>query len=350
MKNFKDYTIPNNALVRDALEKLDGMGGQCIYIVDEHEKVCGSLTDGDVRRALIKGHALEDSVTAVMQPDFIYVPADHPLHQKRYLLEKNGIDSCPVIDKDGKLLDIFSYNEPAEPKEVDIVILAGGLGKRLGEITNKIPKPMVDIAGKPMVERIIEQFVGQGFRDIYMSVNYKADVIEDHFKCGQDFDCKITYLKENKRLGTAGPLSLLPKGTGRPVIIMNGDLLTNVDFTKLLDFHKDHHAKITMCVRGHEVQVPFGVVELEDGIVSSFVEKPAYSYSVNAGIYILDHDVLSLIPEEEYYDMSSLLHMLLEKKEVISSFPIMDGWIDVGRESDLAYAREFFSVGKDSDE
>lgn len=344
--NIKDFTIIHYKTIKDAMEQLNGLSGKGIYVVDNEDKVCGSITDGDIRRALLRGSAINDNVKSAMQENFIFGREDFNDLQKKDLLLKHDIQSFPVLDDSKKLMDIYSTDNDENYDDIHVVLMAGGMGTRLGKITEHIPKPMVEVAGKPMLERIIKKINDQGFSKFFISINYKAEIIENHFKDGSEFNCSISYLKEDVRLGTAGPLSLLPKNIKTPIIVMNGDLLTQVDLGQLLKFHTEHKSTVTMGVRGHEIQVPFGVVDIVDGVVKSFVEKPTYNVNVNAGIYIIDPDVLPNIPANQYYDMSTLLNSLLDQNKTIACFPIIEGWIDVGRESDLIDARELYSLGK----
>ncbi|MBY0415672.1 MAG: nucleotidyltransferase family protein [Bdellovibrionales bacterium] len=343
---LKDFTILHSCTIKDAMEQLNGLSGQGIYVVTDNENVCGSITDGDIRRALLKGCSINDSVKLAMQEKFIFGSADLNDSQKIDLLKSNDIQSFPVLNANKQLVDIYSTESVKNYDDIIVVLMAGGMGTRLGKITEHIPKPMVEVAGKPMLERIMKKITDQGFSNFFISLNYKAEVIENYFHDGSKFNCKVSYLKENVRLGTAGPLSLLPKNITKPIVVMNGDLLTQVDLGQLLTFHYEHKSKVTMGVRGHEIQVPFGVVDIVDGLVKSFIEKPVYNFNVNAGIYIIEPEVIANIPHGQYYDMSTLLNSLIEKKQSIACFPIIESWIDVGRESDLNDAREFYSVDK----
>lgn len=344
---LKGFTILHHKTIKDAMEQLNGLGGhRGIYVITDIDTVCGSVTDGDIRRALLKGCSMNDSVTIAMQENFIYGNESLSESQKKDLLKLKDIQSFPILNEKKQLVDIFSTESNKNHDDIYVVLMAGGMGTRLGKITEHIPKPMVEVAGKPMLERIMKKIIDQGFSNFFISLNYKAEIIENHFGDGSKFNCKVSYLKENVRLGTAGPLSLLPKNISSPIIVMNGDLLTQVDLGQLLKFHYEHKSKITMGIRGHEIQVPFGVVDIKDGMVNSFIEKPVYNFNVNAGIYVIEPEIILNIPQGSYYDMSTLLNCMLEKKMSIACFPIIENWIDVGRESDLNDAREFYSVDR----
>lgn len=346
VKRLNDFLISDTKTIKAAMEQLNGISGKGIYVVCAEGSVCGSITDGDIRRALLRGVSINDNVSKAMQEKFISVEPELSELQKKETLALHGIQSVPILNSKKQLIDIYTVDSDEDYAEINVILLAGGMGTRLGKITENIPKPMVEVAGKPMLERIIRKIVEQKFSRFYISTNYKSEIIEDYFQDGKKFNCHISYLKENMRLGTAGPLSLLPKTINTPIVVMNGDLLTQVDLGRMLQFHIEHKSKVTMGIRTHEMQVPFGVVNIENGMVSSFVEKPSYSFNVNAGIYIVDPTIVNSIPENQYYDMSTLLNSLLDKGDIISCFPIVEEWIDVGRESDLHSAREIYKADK----
>jgi NDP-sugar pyrophosphorylase family protein len=223
--------------------------------------------------------------------------------------------------------------------------MAGGLGTRLRPLTDDIPKPLLKVGNKPILETIIRNFAEHGFVNITISLNYKGDMIKDYFGDGSDFGVNIDYVEENKRLGTAGALSLLKENPHEPFFVMNGDLLTDVNFSHLLDFHSFGNSTATMCVREYEYQVPYGVIQTKDSDITSIVEKPIQKFFVNAGIYVLSPSVFNDIPENEFFDMPTLFNILIEKQKKVSSFPIHEYWLDIGRMSDFEQAQsEYFRI------
>lgn len=338
-----DYLLNENSTIKEALEQLNRLSGHCIYVITDQDKIIGSVTDGDIRRALLRGIGIEASIQNATQKNFLFHYSDSTEREIRKSLKDKLVDSCPILNKDMSLVSIFSIDSNPKNDSTDIFLLAGGLGSRLGEITKVTPKPMIEIAGKPMLEHIIERFTLQGFTNFYISLNYKAEVIEDYFSNGSKFKCNIKYFREDIRLGTAGPLSLLPSKISKTLIVMNSDLLTNVDFNSLLHYHKSCGSKVTVCTRTYESQVPFGVVNVVENKIVSITEKPSFNYNVSAGIYIIEPDVLSIIPKNQYYDMPTFLNQLINSGISISCFPIVESWIDIGRESDLNDARKFYS-------
>lgn len=331
------FLIKHSDRLLDALEKLDTVKGLGLIVVDAEGCLEGTLTDGDIRRALNRGVDLEDSVCKAYNRKPVSLQA--PVSRKEFekLTSDKVIKIVPVLDGK-KIVDVCTVDD-CETDTPSVVIMAGGLGSRLGDLTKDIPKPMLDVAGRPVLERIINSFVSVGFKNIYISVNYKAEVIEEYFGDGSSFDCHIRYLRENKKLGTAGALSLLPKNIQGPIIVTNGDLLTLVDFRRLLHFHNEHSTSVTMCTRRYEFQVPFGVVSIKDGSISSIDEKPTQSFNVSAGIYVLDSDVLNEIPFDQFDDMPNLIERLMKKNIGAACFPMVEQWIDIGHVEDLNYAK-----------
>ena len=242
-------------------------------------------------------------------------------------------------------MDLVQYSMPLEPeRSTPVVIMAGGLGTRLRPLTENTRKPMIPVGPKPVLETIIENFAEQGFVNLFLCLNYKGEMIREHFADGRRFGVNITYLQEDRRLGTAGALSLLPEPPTEPVIVMNGDLLTKVDFVRLLDFHQRQGFMATMAMREHQQQVPYGVLKIGDGyIVQELVEKPVERYYVNAGIYILDPDTLRLVPNQKFYDMPTLFNSLMDQGKKVGGFPLRDYWVDIGRVEDLERASAEFA-------
>lgn len=345
MKDWKNFTINKDTPILKALEIINSASTQICLVIDEDQRLVGAITDGDIRRGLLRGVQLNEQAEKVMNSQPIVVGSNVSSKEIYRLMNEKKIRQIPVLDSFKRVIDVVTLDKLLEIKQKDnhVILMAGGLGTRLASLTQNCPKPMLKVGEKPILERILKQFTEQGFVNFHFSVNYMAEIIENYFEGGDKFSCKINYLRENKRLGTAGPLSLLSSANDKPVIVMNGDLLTHVDFDELLNFHSEKSADITVCVREYEFQVPFGVIEIEDSLATSFKEKPSYSFKVNAGIYVIESSLFKLIPKDEYYDMSTFLHQLLELKKKIACFPILKEWIDVGREDDFRSAQKAFS-------
>jgi NDP-sugar pyrophosphorylase family protein len=226
-----------------------------------------------------------------------------------------------------------------------VVLMVGGLGTRLRPLTEETPKPLLRVGGKPILQTIVERFAAHGFTDFIFCVNYKAQMIRDHFGDGGRFGVRIEYIEESKRMGTAGALGLLPERPAEPFFVMNGDLLTNVNFENMLQYHLQNRAKASMCVREYDFQVPYGVVNIEEGLIRSIEEKPVHRFLVSAGIYMLDPSCLDLIPENAYYDMPALFERIVEEGGRAVSFPLREYWLDIGRMEEYERAkREYFEV------
>lgn len=332
------YLIDMNATLVQALDALDKVGGIGLIVINDKQELEGVLTDGDLRRSLVKNNNLDGLVKDAMSTNPITATSKTSEAEFLDITRDMRIKVIPIIDNK-KVVDVYVAKFD-DLKNVPVVIMAGGLGSRLGEITKDCPKPMLEINSKPILEHILENFLKVSFKQFYFAVNYKAHVIKDYFLNGEKFDCHIEYLHEDKRLGTAGPLSLLPKEVTGPVVVMNGDLLTPVDFRRLMTFHKEHDSLVTLCVRNYEFQVPFGVIGIEDEKLSSFDEKPIHKFSVNAGVYVIDAEIIrKFIPVDEYFDMSSLINILIDNDIKSSCYPMVESWIDIGRVDDLKLAK-----------
>mgnify|MGYP001317789349 FL=1 len=340
MKEVEKLFIPLNASILQAMEVIDRGAVQIALVVDEEKKLLGTVTDGDVRRAILRGVELSAPVTTVMnrQPKTAKPDMDREvlLTLMRYL----NLRQFPVVDENNRVIGLILLDELIQQQSCDnwVVLMAGGLGTRLGELTRDCPKPLLKVGSKPILEVILDNFITSGFRRFYISVNYKAEMIRDYFGDGTRWGVEIRYLHENKRLGTAGALSLIPLLPDEPLIVMNGDLLTKVNFRQLIDFHTETGASATMCVREYELQVPYGVVKVDHHRLIGIEEKPVHKFFINGGIYILNPEILELIPKDTYYDMPELFGELMRRNLAASVFPIHEYWIDIGRRDDFEKA------------
>lgn len=337
---ISDFFIQPENTLELAMAQLDKVRGLGLIVVDKDRNLIGSLTDGDIRRAIIAGKGLSDCIKDIVHHNPIKASIGTSTSDLKEITSDKKIKMIPIVEGT-KVVDVFTIDDE-ETRGISVVIMAGGLGSRLGEHTKDCPKPMLEVGGKPILERIIKNFTKVGFQNFYLSVNYKAEVIENYFQDGKAFGCQISYLRENKRLGTAGSLSLLPKNLKGPLVVTNGDLLTLVDYRRLVSFHNQHKSPITLCTRKYEFQVPFGVVNIENGQVESISEKPTQSFNVSAGVYVINSELLQYIPHEEYFDMPTFLEVLMKKNIKADCFPLVEEWIDVGRVSDLDLARSIY--------
>lgn len=344
-KNWRDIVIRPDATVREAWEVIDRGAMQIALVVEASGHLLGTVTDGDIRRAVLRGGGLDVAITEVMNANPTTGLAEEPHESWQRTMHRHSLRHLPILDAQGGIVDLVQYSMPLEPERTTpVVLMAGGLGTRLRPLTEVTPKPMLPVGPKPVLETIIENFAAQGFVNIYLCLNYKGDMIRAHFGDGQRLGVHITYLQEDRRLGTAGALSLLPARPDEPVIVMNGDLLTKVDFVRLLEFHQRQGFVATMAMREHQQQVPYGVLKIGDSYeVRELVEKPVERYYVNAGIYILDPATLDLVPQQKFYDMPTLFNTLMEQGQRVGGFPLRDYWVDIGRLEDLERASAEFT-------
>ena len=332
------YLIDSQAKLSKAMTALDQVGGIGLIVVDEKNNLKGVLTDGDIRRFLIRGNSLEHLVIEVMSSNPVTATPATEVTELKRITEDLVIKIVPILEEN-RVVDVY-IAELECLEHIPVVIMAGGLGSRLGSMTKDCPKPMLEVGGKPILKHILDSFLRVGFKNFYFSVNYKAEIIMDYFKNGNSENCEIKYLIENKKLGTAGSLSLLPEDVAGPIIVMNGDLLTPVDFRRLISFHKTHDSPMTLCTRNYEFQVPYGVINISNEKAISFDEKPTQQFSVNAGVYVINSQLIrKYIPKDQYFDMSTFLNVLLKEDIKASCFPMIEKWIDVGRVDDLISAR-----------
>jgi len=328
--------------VSAAISCIEASGGEIALVIDDAGRLLGTITDGDIRRGLLAGADITTPAQRIMNPRPHTAPVGTSTAQAAALLRRDKLEQMPIVDSDGVLVDLIIgdriYRSPAA--EHPVVIMAGGMGTRLLPITETIPKPMIPVGGRPILEVIIERLADQGFRSVTLCVNYLAEVIEDHFEDGSRLGVDISYIRETKRMGTAGALSLMPQRPILPVIVTNCDILTAVNFNQLLSFHYENNALATMGLNRFQYQMPYGVVEVKNHHILSFSEKPIYDFFVNAGIYVVSPEALDLVPSNIYFDMPSLFERVHVDQRV--AFPIHEYWLDIGRHEDLEKAtREF---------
>lgn len=331
--------------LRDALLAIEGATSQFAMVVDDQGRLIGTLTDGDARRGLLRGLTLADPVSEVMHQNPIFARVSDSRHVVVGLMREKGLHQIPLVDENGVVvgLDLVDDLLVSKKRENWVIIMAGGLGTRLKELTLETPKPMLTVGTKPLLETILLDFASQGFRKFYLAVNYKAEQIVSHFGDGSRFGVEIRYVREHKRMGTAGGMSLLPEHPDTSMIVTNADLLTNQDFGALVDQHDQSNADATMAVRSYEMQVPFGVVKEKNGLIEAIVEKPVQRFTVSAGIYVLSPKVLKLIPDDSYFDMPSLFEEILKSGMQARCHSIDGYWLDIGRLDDYKQANADFS-------
>lgn len=345
MKGWRNALIPITMSILNVIEKIDVNSLQIALIIDENGRLLGTVTDGDIRRGILKGISLQESVSFIMNKKPVVVPSNVSRNNILTTMKVAQIRHIPVVDEEGRVVNLEVLDEVIECKGLDnwVVLMAGGLGSRLSPLTDQCPKPLLKVGSRPILETILENFIEYNFRKFYISLNYRGEMIRDYFGDGSRWGVEIRYIYEDKRLGTAGALGLLPEQPSSPLLVMNGDLLTKVNFKQLLEFHLDHKASATMCVREYDFQVPFGVVETDSYKLLEIHEKPVQRFFVNAGIYILEPKTLELIPQNQFFDMPVLFDQLIKDDQETIVFPIREYWMDIGQIADFERANGEFS-------
>ena len=340
MKNWRNAIIHLPATIRDAAETLTLASTQIILVTSEDDRLLGVVTDGDIRRGLLAGRTLDSPLEQVMETSFYSAREDEDTAVVLKVMRDKEFRQVPILDESGRIVGLKTLMDLTTPPSRDnwVILMAGGLGQRLRPLTENCPKPMLSVGGKPVLETIMLQFMEHGFHNFFISVNYRADMIKQHFGDGSKHGISINYLHEDKRLGTAGALGLLPSAPDEPVLVMNGDVLTRVDFPGMVEFHEKQQTSATMAVRSFEMQIPYGVVEVDDHKILRLSEKPVHHFFVNAGIYVLSPEALRSIPANEYLDMPTLFDQLREAGKPTSAFPIHEYWMDIGRKQDFDQA------------
>lgn len=345
MKDWKRVLISPTSSIRATIETIDNTAMQIAVVVDGNMHLKGTVTDGDIRRGILRGVSLDAPVSQIMNSNPVVANTNETRESILAMMRTKILHHIPVVNDEGSIEGIQLLDEFIQSRYLDnpVVLMAGGLGSRLSPLTKDCPKPLLKIGNRPILETILENFIEYGFRDFYIAVNYKAEMVERYFGDGSRWAINIKYIRENKRLGTAGALSLLPDNLSKPLFVMNGDLLTRINFLHLLNFHNEHSAKATMCVRDYHFQVPYGVVKVDKHKLVGIEEKPIQQFFVSGGIYVLQPEVLKVIPKNVFFDMPNLFDRLIEQGMETAVFPIREYWLDIGRMDDYERANGDYS-------
>jgi dTDP-glucose pyrophosphorylase/CBS domain-containing protein len=341
--------------ISDVIACIDRSGRVSLaLIVDEKRRLLNTVTDGDVRRGLLAGCSLTDSVAKLLDrksltphPAPTTAPAGSDDATLLRIMQDRAVRQLPLLDAEGRVVDIVILGDflPQVVKPIRAVVMAGGQGMRLRPLTEDIPKPMLPVGGRPVMERIVEQLRDVGIRHIHVATHYQSKKIEEHFGSGESFGVRIDYVKEETPLGTGGALGLL-EASDETVLVINGDILTQVDFRSMYAFHQDQRADMTVGVRRYEVQVPYGVVECDGAQIRGLREKPQLNFFVNAGIYLLEPQVFRLIAPNRHLNITDLVSQLVASGSTVVSYPICEYWLDMGQHEDYAQAQEDAREGK----
>lgn len=341
MENFNRHLLSDQSSIRDALVRIDELAQNgTIFIVDEDQELIGSLTDGDIRRALLAGAALTDNVSTCVHKSTHFIrKGEEALHKIKEFRAKL-IYIVPVLEKDNdRIVNVLNLHKHRSYLPIDAIIMAGGQGQRLRPLTESTPKPLLKVGGVPIIERNIDRMALYGIDDISISVNYLGEQLEDYFKDGSHKGIKIHYVWENEPLGTVGSASLIDTFHNDYVMIMNSDLLTNIDFEALfLDFMTSD-ADLSIVSIPYEVDVPYAVLECTGSNISALKEKPRYTYYCNGGIYLMKREVLDFIPQAKFYNATDLVESLIAENRTVRNFPMVDYWLDIGNHHDFNKAQ-----------
>ncbi len=336
--NWEKALISPDAQIFDAIRIIDEAAAQICLVVDNQNKLLGTITDGDIRRGILRRLELSEPVSKIMNKEPKVTDCGTGAEEILAIMTKLQIHQIPVVDEVGVVVGLDTVDELVRLNRNHanwVVLMAGGDGERLRPLTEDLPKPLIPVGRKPVLETILENFISQGFSHFYISVNYKSDMIKAHFGNGDRWGVEIQYLQEDERLGTAGALSLIRDIPTAPLLVMNGDLLTRVNFQSMLEYHLEQSSSATMAVREYDFQIPFGVVNIDGSSITSIDEKPTHRFFVNAGIYVLEPRVLENLASGMYKDMTDLFQILIDDQQQTSVFPVREYWLDIGRHDDL---------------
>lgn len=335
--------LKTGCTIENAMRSLNKSCYQIVLVVDDKERLVGTISDGDIRRAILGGGTLGQDAESLVNRNAVTAGIGDSSEKILKMMIERGVHQVPIVDDQGKVVSLRCLDDLMEKKNVEnrVVVMVGGLGSRLGELTKDRPKPMLEVGGKPVLEQIIKEFQKQGFRHITLAVNYMAEKIETHFADGEDYGIKIDYLREDYRGGTAGALSLLEKQE-LPIIVCNGDVLTRVDYLEMLKYVDEGGYDACMATKTHVVKIPFGVVRKNGSTMVAIEEKPSEKYEVNAGIYVLSQGMIELIPKREYFEMTTLFEKGISKGYKCGSYEIDEYWVDIGRPDEFDLAKVAF--------
>lgn len=339
---IQKHTLSQSASVRDALLQLNELGADAIlFLIDEERKLLGSLTDGDLRRGFIRGLSFEDSLLDYIQPNPVYVLENKVNPEEIAAYRMRLLKVIPVLNEQHVVVDILNLRVTESVLPLEAVIMAGGKGQRLMPLTANTPKPMLHVGSKPIMEHNIDRLKKFGIRRIHISVNYMADVIRDYFKDGSDRELEIFYVEEDKPLGTCGSVKLIDELTHDYLLVMNSDLLTDIDFADFFKSFQSSGADMAVAATGYDVDIPYAVLEVEeDHSVKSLREKPRYTYYSNAGMYLLKKELLDLIPEGAFFNITDLMELIIaDSRKKLITYPLTGYWLDIGKHEDFKKAQ-----------
>ncbi len=339
---WQEILVSPNTSMEETISVIDKGALKLALVVDSERQLLGVVTDGDIRRALIKHLSMATKISGVMHKTPLIAAPNTSRTKLLNLMNAKGLTAIPIV-KDGVVVGLETLQKVISAKRYDnpVFLMAGGFGTRLKPLTDNCPKPLLKLDDKPILETILENFIACGFHQFYISTHYMPEAIQQHFGNGEKWNVDIHYVHEETPLGTGGSLGLLPKNLpDLPVIMMNGDVLTKIDFELLLQYHNQHQPMCTMCVREDEYQVPYGVVEADESRIISLVEKPTHKYFINAGVYVVSQSLISTVDENQRVDMTDLIETAIANKDYVAMFPVHEYWLDIGKMVDFYQAQK----------
>ncbi len=336
--------ISQKTTIIDTLKVIDDTAMEIALVIDDDAKLLGTVTDGDIRRGIIRGADLHSPIEALMNRNPIVAGHNTPDDELLFIMTNRSIKHLPIIDGQKHVIRLVQLKDliARKPRKNSAVIMAGGLGSRLGELTRETPKPLLPVGGRPVLALIVEQLRRHGIENIFVSVNYKSEMIKAHFAENPVSGVNLSFLEEHCFLGTAGSLSLIEESQQHPIIVMNGDILSPVNFANLLQMHASAAKPMTVCTRQFSFQIPYGVLQMRGEELIDIEEKPSHSIFINAGIYVIDPAVLSLIEKGKCLDMPDLIKMVKQSMGGVGCYPVSEFWLDIGTPSDYSKARNSF--------
>ncbi|MFB5675118.1 nucleotidyltransferase family protein [Paenibacillus terreus] len=343
---LKKHMLTRRSTIREALETIERTGEE-IALIGEEGKLYGIVTDSDVRKGMLKGATMQDPVDRIVNKSYIYAFNDEPKEWVWQRMTELHIRQMPIINRRREIVDLLLMNRRTPSPEmstIPVLIMAGGLGTRLRPLTDQTPKPMVHVGGKPLLHTLIERLQLEGFREMILSIHYRKEEIQQYFGAGEAYGVHIHYVDEQKRMGTAGAIRLASQLLQQPFLVINGDIMTKLNFRRFMSFHLQQQASLTIASVPYEFRVPYGVIESNEARVKYITEKPLYQFLVSAGMYCVNPGLIHYIPDNEYFDMTQLIEAALANSEPVVHFPIHEYWLDIGRMPDYEKANEDYKL------
>lgn len=347
MNNWKDTVVSPSANIREVLRALDKGGLKIALVCDEAGKLIGVVSDGDIRRGLLSDLHMDDPISGVTNTNPRIGQNGITRNKIKEILNSEDINGLPIVDDDNRVVELHTLSSLSERPELEnpVFIMAGGFGTRLRPLTDNCPKPMLPIGDKPILQHTITRLKQQGFRNFFISTHYLPEQITDHFGDGSEFGVRISYVHEDTPLGTGGALGLLPKNiVEEPLILLNGDILTDLDFADMLESHENKGADATMCLREQETSLAYGVVEVTEGMVTGMVEKPTYRHLINTGMYVLSNSCIKSVKRGMRIELPTLLEQRIKAGCTVNSYHFYGKWIDIGQMNDYVRAQSTFQT------